>query len=135
MSLPLDAQLPPEKLAHAEEVLRRAKQVGEEYEGVEVQTEIVRGRRVGSAIVEAARERRVEAIVIGAEPPSQVKGGGVLGGIAGGRPRELGEVTAYVLEKAPVRILITAPPDGTASELDEDLDLDADRGGGTRAAG
>jgi APA family basic amino acid/polyamine antiporter len=122
MSLPLDAQLPGEKLARAEEVLRRAKQVGEEYEGVEVQTEIVRGRTVGSAIVEAARDRGVEAIVIGAEPPSPVKGGGVLGGIAGGRPRELGAVTAYVLEKAPVRILITAPPDGAGSDLAEDVE-------------
>jgi APA family basic amino acid/polyamine antiporter len=129
MSLPLDAQLPPEKLHQAEEVLRRAKQVGEEYEGVEVQTEIVRGRTVGSAIVEAARDRGVEAIVIGAEPPSPVKGGGVLGGIAGGRPRELGDVTAYVLEKAPVRILITAPPDGSGAELDEDLEAAAEPGG------
>ena len=50
--------------------------------------------------------------MIGAEPPSRIKGGGVLGGIAGGRPQELGEVTAYVLEKSPVRVLVTAPPDG-----------------------
>ena len=54
MSLPLDAQLPPEKLARAEEALRRAKQVGEEYEGVQVHTEVgagpdgrVRDRRGG----------------------------------------------------------------------------------------
>jgi APA family basic amino acid/polyamine antiporter len=125
MSLPLDAQLPDEKLARAEAALRRAKQVGEEYEGVQVQTELVRGRTEGSAIVEAARERKVEVIVIGAEPPSQIKGGGVLGGIAGGRPRELGEVTAYVLEKSPVRVLITAPPDGAgAPEAMEDIDAD-----------
>ena len=39
-------------------------------------TELVRGRTVGSAIVEAARAREVEAIVIGAEPPSRIKGGG-----------------------------------------------------------
>jgi APA family basic amino acid/polyamine antiporter len=67
---------------------------------------------VGSAIVEEARRRRVEVIVIGAEPPSPIKGGSVLGGIAGRRPQELGEVTAYVLEKAPpIRVLVTAPPD------------------------
>ena len=52
--------------------------------------------------------------MIGAEPPSQIKGGGVLGGIVGGRPQEVGEVTAYVLEKSPVRVLVTAPPDGQA---------------------
>ena len=79
MSLPLDAHMPLEKLARAEEALRRAKRVGEEYEGVQVRTEVVRGRTVGSAIVEAARARGVEVIVIGAEPPSRIKGGGVLG--------------------------------------------------------
>jgi APA family basic amino acid/polyamine antiporter len=126
MSLPLDAQLPQERIAAAEAALRRAERVGEEYEGVDVHTEIVRGRRTGSAIVEAARVRRAEAIVIGAEPPSPVKGGGVLGGIAGGRPRELGEVTAYVLEKSPVRVLITAPPDGAGSEEVEDTEPDLD---------
>jgi APA family basic amino acid/polyamine antiporter len=126
MSLPLDAQLPEEKLAAAEAALSRAKQVGEEYEGVEVHTEAVRGRTMGAAIVDAARRRNAEAIVIGAEPPSRIKGGGLLGGITGGRQRELGEVTAYVLEKAPVRVLVTAPPDGqgTAEDLhDGELEL------------
>jgi APA family basic amino acid/polyamine antiporter len=115
ISLPLDAQLPPGRLEEAHAALERAKRIGEEYEGVEVHTEIVRGRTTGSAIVEEARRREVEAIVIGAEPPSRIRGGGVLGGIAGGRPRELGEVTAYVLEKAPSRVLVTAPPDGSDS--------------------
>ena len=126
MSLPLDAQLPEEKLRHAEEALERAKRVGEEYEGVTVNTEQVRGRTVGAAIVDAARRWRAEAIVIGAEPPSRIKGGGLLGGIAGGRQRELGDVTAYVLEKAPTRVLVTAPPDGGGAreELQEpELDL------------
>jgi len=126
MSLPLDAELPEEKLARAETALQRAKRVGEEYEGVEVSVEAVRGRTMGSAIVGAARERNVEAIVIGAEPPSRIKGGGLLGGIAGGGPRELGEVTAYVLEKAPTRVLVTAPPDraGTTESMQEGaLDL------------
>jgi basic amino acid/polyamine antiporter, APA family len=133
MSLPLDAHLPIEKLARAEEALRRARRVGEEYEGVQVHTEMVRGRTVGSAIVEAARARQAEAIVIGAEPPSRIRGGGVLGGIVGGRPPEVGEVTAYVLEKSPVRVLITAPPDGrgTPDSL-EDLDSDAELGATAR---
>jgi APA family basic amino acid/polyamine antiporter len=111
MSLPLDAPLPDHKLAEARAALERAKRIGEEYEGVDVETTLVRGRTVGSAIVEEARRRSVEAIVIGAEPPSPIKGGSVLGGIAGRRPQELGEVTAYVLEKAPTRVLVTAPPD------------------------
>ena len=129
MSLPLDAHMPLDKLARAEEALRRAKRIGEEYEGVQVRTEVVRARTVGSAIVEAARTRGVEVIVIGAEPPSRIKGGGVLGGIVGGRPQEVGEVTAYVLEKSPVRVLVTAPPDGGSKpESPEDTDPDLELG-------
>jgi APA family basic amino acid/polyamine antiporter len=111
MALPLDAPLPAQKLAEAQKALERAERVGEDYEDVDVVTALVRGRTVGSAIVEEAGRRKVEAIVIGAEPPSPIKGGSVLGGIAGRRPQELGEVTAYVLEKAPTRVLVTAPPD------------------------
>jgi basic amino acid/polyamine antiporter, APA family len=110
MSLPLDARLPEERTRQIEQALARAKQVGEEYEGVEVHVSPVRGRTVGSAIVAEARRRAVEAIVIGAEPPTPIKGGGILGGVAGVRLRELGEVTAYVLEKAPCRVVVTAPP-------------------------
>jgi APA family basic amino acid/polyamine antiporter len=113
MSLPLDARLPKEKVERAREALARAKRIAQEYEGVEVATAIIRGRTTGSAIVERARKRKVEAIVIGAEPPSPIRGGGILGGVAGGRPRELGEVTAYVLEKAPTRVVVTAPPDSS----------------------
>jgi hypothetical protein len=60
----------------------------------------VRGRTTGSAIVERARKRGVEAIVIGAEPPSPIRGGGLLGGVSGGRPKELGEITAYCTDIA-----------------------------------
>jgi APA family basic amino acid/polyamine antiporter len=130
MSLPLDARLPEERIARAEVALQRAKQVGEEYEGVRVNVEQVRGRTAGAAIVEAARARGSEAIVIGAEPPSRIKGGGLLGGIAGARQSELGEVTAYVLEKSPSRVLVTAPPDGAgAAERVQNGELDLMTGG------
>jgi basic amino acid/polyamine antiporter, APA family len=101
MSLPLDAPLPESKLEAGRAALERAKRVGEEYEGVTVDATLVRGRTVGSAIVEEARRRQVEAIVI-----------------AGRRPQERGEVTAYVLEKAPTRVLVTAPPDPRRSPRD-----------------
>jgi APA family basic amino acid/polyamine antiporter len=117
MSLPLDARLPSEKVERARRALARAKQIGEQYHGVEVAVATVRGRTTGSAIVEEARRRGVEAIVIGAEPPSPIRGGGILGGVSGSRPRELGDVTAYVLEKSPCRVLVTAPPaDGAAGD-------------------
>ena len=63
MALPIDARLPDAQLEQARAALRRAKAVGEEYEGVEVATATVRARRAGQAIVEEARRRGVEAIV------------------------------------------------------------------------
>jgi APA family basic amino acid/polyamine antiporter len=120
MSLPIDARLPADQVERAREALERAKRIAEEYEGVEVVTSAVRGRRTGATIVEQARRHHVEAIVIGAEPPSPIKGGGLLGGVGGSRPRELGEITAYVLEKAPCRVVVTAPPDGARTERGPD---------------
>ena len=133
MALPLDARLPREKVERGERALARAKQVGEEYEGVEVTTEMIRGRTLGSAIVGLARRLPVDVIVIGAEPPTRIKGGGLLGGIAGTRPRELGEVTAYVLEKAPCRVLVTAPPDASRAGVPEPNGADG-RDGATPGA-
>ena len=47
MALPLDAPLPERKMAEARAALERAERVGEEYEGVDVITTLVRGRTVG----------------------------------------------------------------------------------------
>ena len=66
---------------------------------------------MGAGIVDQARERGVEAIVIGGEPPTRIRGGSVLGGVGASRPPEIGEVTEYVLRKAPCRVLLTAAPD------------------------
>ena len=110
MALPLDAELGEERLAAARKTLARAKEVGEEYEGVEVATATTRARSTGAAIVEEARRRGVEAIVLAAEEPTRVRGGAVLGGRGGARQRFVGEVTRDVLERAPCRVIITAPP-------------------------
>jgi basic amino acid/polyamine antiporter, APA family len=84
--------------------------VGEEYVGVEVATATVRARRVGQAIVDEARRRGVEAIVLAAEPPSRIRGGALLGGRGGPLDNYIGEVTRYVVDKAPCRVILTAPP-------------------------
>jgi basic amino acid/polyamine antiporter, APA family len=110
LTLPLHAPPPPERLERAEAALRRAKEVGEEYESVEVATDVIPARSVGAGIVDAARRRGVEAIVLGGEPPTRVRGGAILGGIGAARPQEVGEVTEYVLRRAPCRVLLTAPP-------------------------
>ncbi|HVE67975.1 MAG TPA: amino acid permease, partial [Solirubrobacteraceae bacterium] len=109
MSLPLDAALPEEQLQEARRALARAKAVGEEYEGVEVATATVRSRRIGQAVVEEARRRGVEAIVLAAEPPSRMRGGALLGGRGGPLDNYVGEVTRHVIDKAPCRVILTAP--------------------------
>jgi len=110
MSLPIDARVPPERVAEAKRLLARAKEVGEEYEGVEVATATVRGRTAGAAIVAEAKRRGVEAIVLAAEEPSRTRGGALLGGRSRSRERSVGATTRYVVEKAPCKVILTAPP-------------------------
>lgn len=112
LTLPLDARLPPETVLAGRRALARAKEVGEEYNNVEVATALVRGRAAGSTIVDEARRRGVQAIVLAAERPSKMRGGAVLGGRGRARDRVLGEITHYVVEKAPCRVILTAPPAG-----------------------
>jgi basic amino acid/polyamine antiporter, APA family len=112
MSLPIDARVPEERVREAKRVLGRAKEVGEEYAGVEVATAMVRGRSVGQAIVSEAKRRGVEAIVLGAEEPSRLRGGAILGGRGRVRDRFVGETTRYVVEKASCKVILTAPPAG-----------------------
>ena len=114
MSLPLDARVP--RRAHrrgASGVLARAKEVGEEYEGVEVATAMVRARSVG------AGDRRRGARGAGWRrscwrPRSRrrMRGGAILGGRGGPRDRFVGETTRYVVEKAPCTVILTAAPGG-----------------------
>jgi basic amino acid/polyamine antiporter, APA family len=110
MSLPLDARIPDEQLKRARKALARAKAVGEEYEGVEVATAVVRARRAGEAIVHEAKRRGVEAIILAAEEPERTRGGVLFGGKSGLHDTFVGETTRYVVNKAPCRVLLTAPP-------------------------
>jgi APA family basic amino acid/polyamine antiporter len=114
MALPLDTRIPDEELQRARKALARAKAVGEEYEGVEVATAVVRARRAGEAIVHEARRRGVEAIVLAAEEPTRVRGGLRLGGKPGLHDTFVGETTRYVVQKATTRVILTAPPAGQA---------------------
>ncbi|HYJ23054.1 MAG TPA: universal stress protein [Solirubrobacterales bacterium] len=111
LTLPLDAPLPPEREDEARRALERAREVGDEYADVEVTAEVIRARKVGAGILEAARRSGAEAIVIGGEPPSKIRGGAMIGGIGAAKPAEIGAATEYVLKKAPCRVLLTAPPE------------------------
>ncbi|MGH2975551.1 MAG: amino acid permease [Solirubrobacterales bacterium] len=117
LTLPLNAQLPPEIEAEAWRALQRASDVGDEYEDVSVVPEVVRARGVGAGIVATARRRGSEAIVIGGEPPSRIRGGATLGGIGAAKPAEIGAATEYVLKKAPCRVLLTAPPEAAPDAI------------------
>ncbi|HEY8304441.1 MAG TPA: amino acid permease [Solirubrobacteraceae bacterium] len=109
MSLPLDARLPDAQVKHARQALARAKAVGEEYAGVQVATATIRARRAGQAILEEARRRGVEAIVLGAEEPSRIRGGSRFGGRGGPLENFVGEATKQVIGKARCRVIVTAP--------------------------
>jgi basic amino acid/polyamine antiporter, APA family len=111
LTVPLDSPLPDGLRESAEKALERAREVGDEYENVEVTTNLVPARSIGSGIVEEARDKGAEVIVMGGEPPTRVRGGAILGGIGAARPEEIGQVTEYVLKKAPCRVLLTAPPE------------------------
>ena len=109
LTVPLTSPPPKQRMEEANAALERAKLVAEEYETVDVQETVVRARNLGSGILQAAREMGAEMIVMGAEPPTRIRGGAILGGIGGHRPPEIGPVTEYVLNKASCRVLVTAP--------------------------
>lgn len=109
LTVPLTAPPPRGRMDDANAALERAQEVADEYENVETQAAVVRARDVGAGIVQAAREMSAEMIVMGAEPPTRIRGGAILGGLKGSRPPEIGPVTEYVLYKAPCRVLVTAP--------------------------
>ncbi len=118
LTVPLDSQIPEDVRGKAEPALQRARELGEEYETVEVHTELVPARSTGAGIVERARKSGAEVIIMGGEPPTKVRGGAILGGIGAARPAEVGRVTEYVLQKAPCRVLLTAPPEEVVESAD-----------------
>ena len=83
MALPIDARLPEAQLEQARAALRRAKAVGEEYEGVAGRDRDRPRAARGQAIVEEARRRGVEAIVLAAEEPSRSAAARCSAGAAG----------------------------------------------------
>src|ERR1700744_5640782 len=97
MSLPLDTRVPDEDLKRARAALARAKAVGEEYEGVEVATAVVRARRAGGAAVRGARPGGVGGIGRPGEEPTRVGGGLRRGGKPGLHDTVVGETTRYVV--------------------------------------
>jgi nucleotide-binding universal stress UspA family protein len=86
--LPADAHMRDER-ARAHTVLTRAAAVAERY-GISVSPRTVQARDAATAIVDAARARNAELIVIG----------------AGRTDRGLGSTVQHILKKAPCRVMI-----------------------------
>jgi APA family basic amino acid/polyamine antiporter len=110
LTVPLEGPIPADRVALAERTLARAMEIAAEYPGVEAVSSYVLARSVGEAIVDEANSREVEAIIVGGEPPTRIRGGALLGGARGLKPAEVGPVTEYVLRHASCRVLLTAPP-------------------------
>ena len=93
--LPLDAGLEEEERL-GRSVLESAKVAGRQY-GLKVQTQMIRTRNPGAAIVEEAERRGAEIIYLGTAhaPPSE---------------RALGPTASYLLAHRPCRVVIETPP-------------------------
>ena len=48
--------------------------------------------------------------MLAAEEPSRIRGGALLGGRGGPLENFVGDVTKYVVAKAPCQVILTAPP-------------------------
>jgi nucleotide-binding universal stress UspA family protein len=110
-TLPLDVDLPPEA-AKGDSVLARAEHVADEL-NVDLETEILQARDVGTAIVDEALERDIDLIVMG------------IGYKRKFGEFDLGHTAPYVLKNAPCRVwLARAAPNvavasGPARSADE----------------
>ena len=100
---PLHAALA-EQEARAAASLEEAKLLGEEN-GVQVRGETVRARSIGEAIVEEARKRNVDLIVLGSAPRWRRQS------------RFFSPTVEYVLRHAPSEVLIVAFPQGVLEEV------------------
>jgi APA family basic amino acid/polyamine antiporter len=95
LALPLDARLEEEQDV-AEALLDDAQALVESY-GVRAVTRLLRARKAGPAIVEEARRRNAELVLLGA-PRQSVAGRRVI----------FGGTVDYVLRESPCRVLVAA---------------------------
>jgi APA family basic amino acid/polyamine antiporter len=102
LEAPLDSVLEREE-ARAAESLEEARALGAEN-GVEVVGETVRARSIGEAIVEEARKRDADLIVLGSAPRWRRQS------------RFFSPTVEYVLRRAPCEVLVVAFPQGVLEE-------------------
>jgi APA family basic amino acid/polyamine antiporter len=99
---PLDASSPDEE-ERAAASLAEAKLLASE-QGVNIETDVVRARAIGEAIVEKARETNADLIVLGSAPKWRRQS------------RFFSPTVDYVLKKAPSEVMVIAYPQGVLEE-------------------
>jgi APA family basic amino acid/polyamine antiporter len=95
----LEGPLPADVAAKVEASLEEARLLGEDH-GVEVRTEVVRARSIGHAILEEARARDADLIVLGSSPRWRRQS------------RFFSPTVDFVLRRAPCEVLVVAFPEG-----------------------
>jgi basic amino acid/polyamine antiporter, APA family len=100
---PLEGELPPDVAARVDASLEEAQALGEDH-GVEVATGVVRARSIGHAIVEEARAREVDLVVLGSSARWRRQS------------RFFSPTVDFVLRHAPCEVLVVAFPEGVFEE-------------------
>ena len=90
--LPLDAEIAP-ATAKGEDVLREMEEIASRYKCL-AQAELLQSRQAGSAVVQEAVDKEVDAVVLGV--PYKERYGSFT----------MGDVASYVLENAPCRVVV-----------------------------
>lgn len=96
---PLEGPLPPDVAARVDASLEEARLLGEDH-GVDVRTDVVRARSIGHAIVEEAKSRGADLIVLGSSPRWRRQS------------RFFSPTVDFVLRRAPCEVLVVAFPEG-----------------------
>ena len=100
---PLEGPLPPDVAARVDASLDEARALGDEH-GVDVHTDVVRARSIGYAIVDEARARDVDLVVMGSSARWRRQS------------RFFSPTVDFVIRKAPCEVLVVAFPEGVFQE-------------------
>jgi len=100
---PLEGALPPDVAASVDASLEEAHGLGEDH-GVDVETGVVRARSIGHAILEEARARHADLIVLGSSARWRR------------RSQFFSPTVDFVFRHAPCEVLVVAFPEGVFEE-------------------
>ena len=103
LRFPLEGELPPDVQARVDASLEEARGLGEDH-GVEVLTDVVRARSIGHAIVEEARARDADLVVLGSSARWRRQS------------RFFSPTVDFVLRNAPCEVMVVAFPEGVFEE-------------------